>query len=296
MSYYACDPANADELVPKLTQEFAAAARTTHWYALVDLAFDEGVHQWPLAVNPLHLYADGHLAQLRSVSPVLSEVPVDQPDKAAKMLRRLIRHAGGRPMLSLMGAALPIAELTQAMQHVLEVETADGQPFLLRLADTRVLPTLPLTLTTAHWAQICAPLDSWLVVDRFGALAKLPMPRQQGHGVKPASCIRLDDHELSAVLQAGEADALIQAVHESDAQCLPQRSRAALHGEVHHVCTLAQAYGIEDAPDRLALVLANRLAGGELWRDARLARWLEQGRWPAGGLSDALGEFVEGLT
>lgn len=296
MSYYACDPANADALVPQLMQVLAPGARTLQWCAMVDLAFDEGVSSWPLATDPLHLYASGHLAPLRLVSPVLCEVPLDQPEKAAEMLRRLIRHAGGRPMLSFVGSTLSVDALAQALQPMLEVETADGQSFLLRMADTRVLPTLPVALTAAHWAQVCAPVDSWVVVNRFGELSSLPVPRPQDHGARPASRIRLTDEELAAFLQAGESDALVHAVHESNAECLPKRSRAALHAEVRHVCTLAQSHGIEDAPDRLALVLVNRLAGGELWRDANLARWLEQGSWPVGEFSDALGEFLEGLT
>lgn len=296
MSYYASDPANFDELAERLTEAFSAAAHATNWYALVDMAFDEGTKPWPLATPHVSLYDGSHLEQLRSVSPVLWEFPTHPPEAAVTLLRRLTRHAAGRPMLSFVGSKFSAAALSAALQPVLELETADGQSFLLRIADTRVLPALPLALTATHWSLLCAPIDAWHVVDRFGKLTTLPMLSRTEDTFTPTSRIRLDDDELTALLQAGEPDALIRALEEGFAELMPQKSRAALYTEVTQVCALAQAHGIEGAPDRLALVLVNRMAGGQLCHDARLLQWLAQAQWKSGGFSEALGEFVESLT
>lgn len=296
MSYYASDPAQLDHIIQALATQCANAPAHTRWHALVDLAFDEGRQRMPLKTSPTALYRHGRLAPMQAVSPVLCELPMDRPDELVSIVRTLNRHAAGRPMLSFLASKLPEPQLADAMQPVLEVQTSDGQPFLLRFADTRVLVTLPASLTTAHWVKVCAPLVGWLAIDRFGELVELPMPIPSAPAMERLARMQVDDAELGALLRAGEADALIAALADGFPDLLPKQARAALYQEVGHVCALARTHGINGSGDQLALALANRMMGGGLWRDAKLDQWLARRAGQPGQFADALEEFVETLA
>lgn len=297
MPYFASDAADFDYLLDGLTRAINASSNTTHWHALVDLSFDESRVVWPLATSPVHLYAHGRLSNLRSVSPVLCDLPFKDPAELARVVRKLNTYAAGRPMLSFLGTAMSAQDLAEVKQDILEVATADGQMFLLRFADTRVLAALPESLTQAHWARVSAHIDCWHMIDRFGSLTLLDEPDSIEAGDDSAStaCIRLGDNELAALLNAGEPDAFLNALDEGFPELLSQRPRASLYTEAIHVCELARRHGIEGSPERFSLLLANRIAGGQLWRDVRLQRWLEGAAWPKDHFSDALGVFLEKL-
>jgi hypothetical protein len=293
--YCASDPANADELLTRLAALREGSAPGLRWHTLADLSFDEGRPAWPLSAIPLYLYDRGRLAALKSASPVLYELPVEQPRACESVVRKLTRYAAGRPLLSFVCTAMSADECAASMREVLEVETADGQPFLLRLADTRVLEALPRALAPTTWARVCRGLQGWYIVNRYGRLETLEMPGPAEGIPAPSGRLHLSDAELSGLLDLGEPDALIAALAEGFPETLPAQPRAFLHAEVVNVLKLARQSGIDGAQDKLYLVLANRVAGGELWKDVQLHDWLRQKAWPKDGFAEALGDFVESM-
>jgi hypothetical protein len=295
MLYCASDPANTDELLAGLTTLMEGTAPDLRWHALVDLSFDEGRPAWPFSASPVYLYDRGRLAALQCASPVLYELP-RQPQALEATLRKLNRYIAGRPMLSFVCIASNAAQCADALRDVLEVETADKQPFLLRMADTRVLETLSRALAPANWARVCKGLQGWHIVNRYGRLEALEMPNTADAAADRSGRLRVSDEELSGLLELGEPDSIINALAEGFPEALPDHPRAFLHAEVCQVCKLARQCGIEGALDRLYLALANRSAGGELWKDARLQEWLRRKGWPKEGFAEALGEFVGIMT
>lgn len=297
MLFCASNPMSAQAL-DSLCQRLGHTEPALHWYALVDLAFDEGRPHSPLREPSALLYATSHWKALQTVSPVFYQLPTRDPAALSRALNLLNRYVHDRPMLSFVQSDLPLQALADSMRDVIEVETADGQPFVLRWADTRVSATLADVLTPEHWARLCRPLQSWLIVDRWGRDTALTMPKAERRAnAQPgtSSRMRLTNDELAALLQRGEPDALIQVLGDQFSELLPQNNRVSLFEEVRHVCEFATHCGITQTPDRLALVIANRMEGGQLWRDTRLEAWLKQAAWPKGQFNDALGEFLETL-
>jgi hypothetical protein len=270
-----------------------------HWFAVLDLAFDEGQPRTPALGASAALYATGKWRALLAASPMFYELPWREADTLSKALAQLGRYVCDRPMLSFMRSPLSLADLVARMREVIEVETSDGEPFVLRWADTRVSPTLAHALSRDHWARLCQPLTAWHIVDRSGQVRELAMPEEPqlppSSEVPEAPRMRLNDDELAALLTFGEPDAFISLLVDEFPELLPKENHADLFHEVVHVCELANDCGITSTPDRLALVIANRLAGGQLWCDERLKKWLHQAAWSTGQFNAALGEFVETL-
>lgn len=49
-----------------------------------------------------------------------------------------MQHCRGRPMLGFICSPLSASDLREHWQNLLEIETEDSEPYLLRFADTRV--------------------------------------------------------------------------------------------------------------------------------------------------------------
>jgi hypothetical protein len=203
----------------------------------------------------------------------------------------LFEHARGRPMLSFLASRLDGAQLAQALQPLLEVQTADGERFVLRWADTRVSEALAEALDSQHWSRFASAVSAWWVVQRHGALTELPLPAQ-GQAVEAA--ITLTDQELERLLELGEPDAVIQILHENFADVLPEsHQRAPVHDEVRKVCALARRSNLTGMSNVVSLALAVRLSEGRLLDNVAFKRWLaEQGAHPE-NFAASLADWVD---
>jgi Domain of unknown function (DUF4123) len=159
MTYFACDDSDVLLLVDELTDQLTREVDKTTWMALVDTAFDHERRQLIWRGESVRLYQAGRLEALSAVSPRLCELSINDDVVLKRELISIFRHASGRPMLSFLKSSLNATDLALRFQDVLEVETSDRQPFLLRLADTRALPAVASALTTDHWARVTRQLD-----------------------------------------------------------------------------------------------------------------------------------------
>lgn len=267
--YFATDGIRFDALIRYLEACWAAGA-AQGWYALLDQAFDapKGSPDWGF---PRHgLYAEPPLNQLRESGPLLLELGGPGVLRGPA-LRQLWAHTLGRPMLSFLKVAHGIDALPSAWRHALEVHLDDGQSFVLRLADTRVLEYLPRCLKPGHWAMLRHPVEQWWFVDRTGCLQALPGVQA---GTEPAADFTLDEQEWSALIDAGLPDAVISILHDQAPELLPRDRRAAFHAEVQATCELAHRHGIQAMPDLVALAAACAMQPS-LREDARLHRLLD---------------------
>lgn len=286
--YHAVDPYDHLLLRDNITQQIGAASEG-HWYALIDRAFDHGGKRFSASpANDYPVYHTGHLQALATVSPYLIELPTESQAQLRKFLGRLLLHCRGRPMLSFVQSGHSGNELVDAWQDLLEVETADGQAFLLRFADTRVLPEL-CACVAPLWQRLAHVVTAWWIINRSGELAALPLLKAQGESGK----FRLNEREFACLLASGLPDALADRLNEHFPDLLARRCGSANFRLLHRGCELAGRHGIEAFPDQLALSVALLYSDGKLLDDPQFESWMQQKPWLHGSLEAALGDYLE---
>lgn len=286
--YYAVDPYDHILLRDGIAEKIGISPEE-HWYALIDRAFDHGAKQFSAASESEYpLYRTGRLQALEMVSPCLIELPAVSQAQLRKLLGKLLFHCRGRPMLSFLQSEHGGNEFVEAWQDLLEVETADGQAFLLRFSDTRVLPELNKCVTPL-WRRLSHAITAWWIIDRQGNLVALPV--HVGNG-EPGR-FSIDDREFSCLLASGLPDALADRLHEPFPNLLAKRSGSANYRLLRSGCELAGRHGIEAFPDQLALSVALLYSDGKLLDDPHFDPWMQQKPWLNGSLEAALGNYLE---
>jgi hypothetical protein len=267
------------------------------WFALLDKAFDHGsksTMRWPHQTEAI--YKGSH--DIEAISPTLLALSPHSSDALAQEMARLLRHCQGRPMLSFVQTTLEMSELTTAWQDVKWVHTEDGQRFLLRLADTRVLSSLAQDLQPHNWERLCKPLLAWHIVDRVGSLQPLNMPMAVPNGAetpKPHESLgafQINDKELALLLDAAQPDVLINALFEQIPDVLPTGAdQAKVHAWVRQACDLAVQHGLDASGDQLALAATACLTEGRALAYPALPGMLARYQPGQASLADQLTEL-----
>lgn len=296
-TYFALDPVDSAKVAQELATRIQADTAPGVWLALFDEAFDYNSKKlsWPGARYPL--YHQGRLAPLATVSPSLLELnPAHHATALQWPLARMLQHCAGKPMLGFVKTTVSAEVLRTHWQGCLQPHTEDGQSLLLRFADTRVSAALPAALAPASWLRLTAPVTQWLVPDRSGVLQSLPLADTNtpaDSSIDAATDWTLTDAEYSALLGAGEADALVQAVHEQWPDALPTTEKATFHIQIAQACSLLQKHRIEAAPDQIALAAAVCATHGQLLDAPGLDGWLARRTWNTGQMALALAESID---
>ena len=289
MTYYAVDSYEPKTLRNQLADYLARTAREEYWYALVDVAFDYGVKpiNW-VGATALPVYHKGRLAQLADASPTLFPLTQYEPDRLQGELTRLLHHCRARPMLSFIRSALDLESLRERWQSVLEIQTDDGQSFVLRFADTRVLPAL--ADVSEIWKRLAGGVTEWLYIGRDGALSSLEMPQGLADG---DAMIRISETALSKLLKSGEVDALASMLDEHFSELLPAAQGSRVHDRLVQQAAMAEAFGLAATSERFALAVADFSVECHLLEHPEFSSWLVQRPWQTKPLEDALGDFLE---
>lgn len=147
------DPYPADAL-PRLRQVLDAPSTEGRWYALLDMGFSPLLRDALAVLNPngavVALYEGVYDGEgLMEISPCLMSLP-DDAQPREEVCAALLRETDGRPMLSLLRAAHGIDALVAHLRGQMEARAEDDEAFLVRLADTRCVPTWAGVLTPAQ--------------------------------------------------------------------------------------------------------------------------------------------------
>lgn len=283
MSYFAMTVGDTVQLRHELTSQIANEEGAGHWFALVDKAFDHDKLNLRMAdATETALYHQGTFEALLSVSPVLIALPNDA-SALDERLKRLVRHCKGRPMLCVLKAACPATQLRDDWQHLLAVETGEQERFLLRFADTRVLPTLALIDTI--WNRLAAPVLAWWIVGRNGQWQPLPQPATRIYDHEP---LTIDEGAYARLISSGCADAMAAYLDEHFPDLLAGRDGYANYLLLEQLANLCERSGIDGSGEQHALAVATMLTEGRLVETTGFAEWLAEKSWSAGGLEDAL--------
>ncbi len=265
------------------------AVGENHWYALVDTAFDhEGTALRVSGNEGLALYSHGQLAALSGVSPILYALSTGDTDQLQRQLSRFLHHCQGRPMLSFIRSKLQVSDLCDGWQSLLEVETEDKECYLLRFADTRVLPTL-----AGHekiWKRLAADVTAWWTIERDGGLRDLALPLSPEHYDDP---LEIDNDCLDDLLRAGEVDAMADYMSNYFPELLAVRDGYANYEILEQALTLCLEQRVFGTSDQYALGVAALFTDGRLLTEPATSTWLSEHAWNEKGFEDSLAEFME---
>jgi hypothetical protein len=287
--YFASDASHTPTVCTALIEQMRAQPER-NWFALVDGAFDHGRPGPSLPNEHYPLYDCDGLSDLLAASPFLIVLTAHDEAQLRVELANLVRHRKERPMLSVIGTSASASSVNENFRLFANAMADDDQEFLLRFADTRVLSGLPDALRQAYWDGMTCLLSDWIVIGRDGTPQALPLnanraPFKGGFQLSPA--------EFARLVSIGEADAVLDAIAESNPEALPEGSRAAIYDRVVASCSYAQRHKVQAFPDVVALAYLALLNDGKGLRDPNLSDMLLRSQWTAGSLINELANFVD---
>jgi hypothetical protein len=283
--YFAQDAMQTNAIIKQFNdykQPDKSQPEILYWAALVDSAFDYPVQDnAPYLHDGINCYSTHAFQALADAAPWL--VPL-QDDESS--LKRVIRHCSERPMLSFIASTEPIYKLKEAWKDLHWVSDADGQPMVLRIADTRTLPSIATILSAQQWAALTAPLAHWLYVNREGQLKALVLAPK---AVQAEATIKLTQMQLNAFLEAAEPDALIDFLVDNMRDVIPVNIKgSALYELIKDICNIAQMHEVEAFNDKVSLAVAACLTLGKSNQNPKLEKILTLKKWEQGKLGEML--------
>lgn len=287
--YFASDACNTPTVCSALMEKIRKRPELT-WLALVDGAFDHGQAGLILPNEHHALYDYDGMSDLLAASPFLLTLTAEDEHLLQRELATLIRHRKERPMLSFIGTSLSARAVTENFRQFASPITDDTQEFLLRFADTRVLPELPTALQQAHWDGLTCLLSEWILIDRNGRPQEMPL---RANRTPLQGRLQLSSAEFACLVSHSEPDAVIDAIAEGNPEALPEGSRAAVYEMVLGSCSFAHKHKVQAFPDLVALAYLGLLNDGRSLKDPKLSEMLLGPSWKAGSLIDELADFVE---
>jgi len=198
-----------------------------------------------------------------TVSPVLMDI---EAARASGRMSDVMAFANARrPQLhlSLIDTLMSLDQLCEHLRRFIYFVDGQGKEYTLRLADCAVLPALMAALTPAQSAAITAPIRSWKVHGRDGALFELPKPTSAPDETSP---LTLSQQQMAALKNAMGVDQLLANLrtmrpgHQFAATPLAEYEMASKARQMWH------AAGREDDATLLLLARAAFDTGGKiLW-------------------------------
>ena len=193
----------------------AESASSPYLMALIDHALipeSKLLKRWPggrpVAFNLMsHLSADEHISHLLIPLPT-------EPEERLAAVAYLVKQCNSYPMFSLLASKLPpevIADHLSTLTSV--VLPLDSESYLLRFADTRIVPVLDRLLDLEQHDQLFGPFDQWAYIGRDGKAMLI-----KGKGLSdlpPAGPLELSEVQLEGFLSACMPDNFIPVLCEN---------------------------------------------------------------------------------
>lgn len=201
-------------------------AATPYLMALVDHALLPDLDllkRWPGAL-PAVFNLTGHLSCDDTIAPLLLALPAKLQERPAAVAY-LLRQCNGEPMFSLLAGKIPPDLVAEHLATLTKVcLPPDGQAYVLRFADTRIVPALHRHLDDAQRDQLFGPFTQWGYLSRDGQPVTLP-----GGGLEelpPEGPLKLAQAQFDALLRESQPDNFIPLLRQESgefAQKLPSQ-------------------------------------------------------------------------
>ncbi|WP_255992269.1 DUF4123 domain-containing protein [Chitinolyticbacter albus] len=250
-----------DPYAPSAQQELwsdwqvaAATQSGLQLYALLDHAFHRAKKNSLTHLGQWHSLYAGQPGATPDISPLLQRVAqADEP--LLSLVSQLLERTQGQPSLSFIASAQPLERLQQHFSHYVDVVILPEKTrYLLRYADTRILPQLLLTLDEEQHAELLAPIHTWCYFDRKGQLQTI-------NGLNQDKIARqtpiLSARQFYALLDSSYPDTLANSLREmhSLAGYLPIQP-SSLHALSQRLYQAALGQNLLEHPDILGYAVS----------------------------------------
>lgn len=225
-----------------------------HLYALVDHAGAPGLVSCLSAVPGtawISLFADSTEEKAVDVAPLLLSL---QAAATPWWLRWLHTACLESTSLALLYSSADSQRLAQELKNRLNVMLPDKVPALLRYFDTRILESLRQVLEPDQCASFFGIAARWIWLDRAGDVQN-HVPNMLRYATWPAY-FAFSEKQQNAMIDAAEADVLVQQMQTYGLDLCAGYSRAALHVVAQEASLRADELGIQEMPSRALLALA----------------------------------------
>lgn len=288
-------PEMTDDLIDAATAAapsalLAQGAAGDACYLLVDSAFCPALRRIPgwADRSKRSLFADVRGDDLDDVAPYLLAI---DPAHDAAFVDRVVQRTSGTPAVSAVYTPLSLDALAAHLaSFVFVLVEPDNQKFVLRFADTRVLPQLVGALDERQRRLFLGPLREWRYVARDGRVACLSGGGEQMGSPGP---LLLSAGQFSFLVDASEPDAVLAELRSRDGipgGLLPSIAHRRLVSELQH----ATRRGIVRAMDRVTWASLMLESDAEMpWESEPLAAAVKRAASGQMSLADALRESLD---
>jgi Domain of unknown function (DUF4123) len=243
-------------------------------YLLIDGSVDPSLRQKIDRIVPPEARAlvfAGHAGagdDTLALSPLLVNVRAlvvhQTAHQSVDRIGKICRLASGLPVLSVLESSASLSEIAAHLRVYVTTSCADSG-FVLRFADTRVLPNLVRAMTSEQRDGFLGATSSWTYVSRSGELLRLPCPSLN----VPAQPLELSDEQFIQVLDASEPDTILDRLCRAGTSCA-KLAPSKQYEEVRRLLAEANQAGVQAEADRVVWCQL----GIEVRQDQRvLARW-----------------------
>lgn len=189
-------------------------ATAPHLMALVDHALLPDLDlfgRWPGRI-PAVFNLTGHLSSDDSIAPLLIALPEKIHERPAA-IAYLLRRCNGQSMFSLLAGKIPPDQVAEHLTTLTRVLLPpDASPYLLRFADTRIVPALNRHLADDQREQLFGAFTHWAYLGRD---ARPTIIRGSGRSeLPPEGPIELTSMQFDAFLRACLPDNFIPILRE----------------------------------------------------------------------------------
>ena len=182
-----------------------------HIVALIDGAFcAETLLPWLQAelssAQWLPLYHDLSQADERTLS--ISPQLVDIGAISAAQRSALVKMTDSKPMLSVMATPESLQEIAARLAPF-RIISLQQQRYLLRFADTRLLPEVCAVWRDEEFQQFIGPTQAWYYIDRTAQWRRLPMRQPSEAMITFSPPVQFDEARWARLFKASTPDRLI---------------------------------------------------------------------------------------
>lgn len=263
-----------------------SAARQTHFYALVDHAGAPGLldrlHERP-HTHWLNVFTASREGPSMDAAPLLLDL---ETISQKPWLQWLHFSCIESTSLTLLHSSLELPALAECLKRRLDVLLPDAVPALLRYFDTRIIESLLQFLEAEQCKTFFGIAACWQWLDRAGELRYYQV--EQLPDDSWPSPWKLDEKQQNAMIDAAEADALVQQMQNHGMELCAGRSRASLHTLAQNCIAQATQFGIDGMPARTLFSLLALQIGTGFHEQAEWAALLARVRLKEISFEDAV--------
>jgi hypothetical protein len=192
------------------------------------------------------------------------------------------------PMLSFIASPLSTKQLIETFKPFLEISVDDDPGFLLRFADTRVLPALDSILCKENIGSWRQGIAHWWLPDREGNLTSLPEHASNNKIVAPLkNSLNLSQTLFNQLIDAGESDAILDAIFDQNSDLLKDMTPSVAYALVQRLKTEINGFNITNFPDTVMFCTTALATSEHFYAQQEFNKLLTSGAWVSGKLGEA---------